>query len=128
MDAPAVHAVRSGVGAHRISTSIGIKSVVPRSGCSTVPLKRHAMNNHGNMQSSSVYFIERSSVPETTIPHFVNHFHSLDVVSAARPAFDGQDGTSPDTILMVLRKGELPVFEELVRPATFAAEIGGTDL
>jgi hypothetical protein len=71
---------------------------------------------------SSVNFIKRSRVSEAAVPDLIDNLLCMSLISASRPCSHGQDGPSPDALLVLLGKLPLTSSEELARPSALAAE------
>lgn len=77
---------------------------------------------------SSVNLIKGPGVGKTAVPNLVDCFDCFDIVFAVRPSDQGLDSSPPHTVLVMIRKLEEFVAKEFIGPATFSAQVAGSDL
>ena len=89
---------------------------------------KHPRSHPRPVPGSPVNLVEGPRISETALPHLVHHLRRRDIVRAIRPVLDGVYGPAPDAVLVVVRKGQNLVAEELVRPPALAAQVARSDL
>lgn len=69
----------------------------------------------------SINLVKRPCVPETAVPHLVDRLDCIHIILTLRSAHHRLHRPPPHTILMLIRKFEDLIPEELIRPSAFSA-------